>query len=434
MSMSSALQPWLVRLATLILSIPFAVHAEIQFSGFGTLGGAISDQDFIYQRYLDDGGTLNRDSLIGLQLDAQLADAWNLTLQVKAAPSTHDENAWAPTLSWAFLSWRPENNLLLRAGKLRLPLMLYSANSDVGVTFDFTRLPTELYSLLPTTDVNGLALTRTWLDGEREWTLEGYVGVMRTHWRYFLRDNMEPLFPAGASFLGYDFVMGGLALSLHDRENVWRIGLHRTDAECDLGPVPTAFPFVTLVPGTDIGYYQISDEMPGPGISSVDKYIIYLLTLGAEIALPNDFRLIGEYGQRRFDNAAIAGPNTDAGYLALLRRIGRWTPYIYWSGIRSREQALNLTDALNSNRVPEVIPGADAINATQRAGADMLGPYDQQSWAIGASYSLSPTSRIKTEWMQTRTGILSSFVNAPADEDSGGRQINVFSLSYSLTF
>ncbi len=418
----------------LLMTLPQLTRAEIQFSGFGTLGGAISDQDVIYQRYLDDGGTLNRDSLIGLQMDARLTDAWSLTLQAKAAPSIRDENAWEPTLSWAFLSWRPDNDLLLRAGKLRLPLMLYSANSDVGTTFEFARLPTELYSLLPTTDLTGLSCAKTWLDGEREWTLEGYLGRTQTEWRYYLRDNMEPLFPAGASFLGYELDMAGLVLSLREHENTWRIGLHRTDAESDIGPVPSGFPFVTLVPGTGIGYYQVSNDMPGPGVPTVDQYVIYVLTLGAEIALPNDFRLVGEFGQRRFNNAAIAGPNTNAGYLALLKSIGRWTPYIYWAGIRSREQALDLTDALNRNRVPEFIPGADAINATQRAGADMLGPYDQQSLAIGTAYSLSPTSKFKAEWLHTRTGILSSFVNAPANEDSGGRQFNVFSLSYSVAF
>ncbi|WP_295406180.1 hypothetical protein [uncultured Thiocystis sp.] len=425
---------WLASLIALTLIVPFAARAEVRISGFGTLGAAVSDQDFIYQRFIDDGGTLNRDSLIGLQLDAQLADAWGLTLQAKAAPSTHDENAWEPTLSWAFLSWRPDNDLLLRAGRLRLPLMLYSANSDVGVTFEFARLPTEVYSLLPTTDVNGLSFARTWLDDSREWTLEGYLGTTQTYWRYYLRDNMEPLFPAGVSFLGYDFVMGGLTLSRRERENLWRIGLHRTDAEADQGPVPRKFPFVTLVPGTDIGYYQVADAMPGPGVSFVDKYVIYVLTLGMEMALPWDIQLIGEYGQRRVDNAAITGPNTHAAYLSLLKRIGCWTPYVYWAGIRSRPPALNFGDALNRNRVPDVIPGAAAINATQRAGADMLGPFDQQSWAIGTSYSLSPTSKLKAEWMHTRTGVLSSFVDSPAGEDSGGRQINVFSLSYNFTF
>ncbi len=425
-------RPWLAGLTLLSLAVPFAPRAEVQVSGFGTLGAAVSDQDFIYQRYIDDNGTLNRDSLAGLQLDARLTDAWSVTLQAKAAPSTHSDTGWEPTLSWAFLSWRPDNDLLLRAGKLRLPLMLYSANSDVGTTFEFARLPTEVYSLMPTTDLNGLSFSKTWLNDEREWTLEGYLGRAHADWRYYLRDGLEPIFPAGPMFLGYDLDMAGLVLSLRDHENVWRIGLHRTNAEWDVWPGPHAN-FLLSPSHPASATTRSRTTCRGRGFPYLDKYIIYILTLGAEIALPNDFRLVGEYGRRRFTNAT-AGPDTNAAYLALLKQIGHWTPYIYWAGIRTQGKALDYIDSLNNNRVPGFIPGADQINATQRAGADLLSPYDQHSWAIGTSYSLSPTSKLKAEWLHTQTGSVSSFVNSPANEDSGGRQINVFSLSYSFTF
>ena len=225
--------------------------------------------------------------------------------------------------------------------------------------------------------------------------------------------------------------MVGTVLSLRDDTKNLRLGLHLADAEWHAGPVPSTFPFVELAPG--VGYYQVMDELPGPGIPRVDSYLIYLVTLGAEFALPGDLRLIGEYGRRRFSNAKT-GPDSHAAYVALLKRVGRWTPYVYLSGIRSSEPALNLVDHLNRTRLPASIPGADAVNTMQRVGADLLSPYDQHTWAIGASYSLSPTSRIKCEWQQVRTGRLSSFVDPPPDEDSGGRRINVFSLSYSLTF
>ena len=418
-------------LLLLLLTGPLALRAEVEVSGFGTLGGAISDQDFIYQRYLDDGGTLDRDSLAGLQLDARLTDTWGLTLQARAAPVMYGGGGWDASLTWAFLSWRPSNDLLLRAGKLRLPLMLYSANSDVGTTFDFARLPTEVYSLLPTTDLKGLSFAKTWLDQDREWVLEGYLGQAYTEWRYYLREGLEPLFSAGTMFLGYDMDMVGSVLSLYSGDNIWRIGLHRADATWSQGPVPTRFNFVSLAPG--MGYYQISDAMPGPGVSYADEYVIYLMTLGTEIALPHDFRLVGEFGRRYFQNATT-GPDTSAAYLALLKRIGRWSPYIYWAGIRTDGSVLDYIDSMNRNRLPDIIPGAAAINTSQRVGADLLSPYDQHSWAVGTSYRLSPTSLLKFEWMQTQTGRLSTFVDAPPDEDSGGRQINVFSLSYSFTF
>lgn len=406
--------------------------AEMQLSGFGTLGAAISDQDFNYQRYLNDSGTFNRDSILGLQLEMPMAANWNLTLQAKGAPSTHDDNAWEPTLSWAFISWRPSNDWLLRAGKLRLPLLLYSANSDVSVTFDFAHLPLEMYSLMPSADVKGLSIAKTWSDNAgREWTLEGYIGTAHNDWRYFLRETILPDSPTGTLYIGADMRMIGLTAMLHTDENIWRLGLHRAEVESDYGSMPSDAPFVSILPG--IGYFKTIEAMPGPPIPTVDHLAIDVLTLGAEIALPNDFRLIGEYGRRRINNA-IMGPDTSAGYLAVLKQIGRWTPYVYWAGIRSAQRALGFSTAINQNRVPDFMPNAALINATQRMEADLQGAYDQYSVAIGTSYRLSPNSKLKAEWQHTRTGSTASFIDWPFDEEGSGRQLNVFSLSYSVVF
>lgn len=408
-------------------------RAEISYdlSGFGTLGGAISDQDFTYQRFIQNSGTINRDSVIGLQLDTRLDSAWGLTLQAKAAPSTHSDNAWEPTLSWAFLSWRPTNDWLLRAGRLRLPLLFYSANNDVGATFDFARLPTDAYSVSPTPDLNGLFFAKNWLFETWEWTLEGYLGTAHTDWRFYVRDGLEPEFAAGALYRGLDLDLGGLVLSLRDDKHSWRIGVHRIEAEMDYGDIVKKYPYVSLAPG--IGYYQTFPGIPGPGAAAVDKISIDVLTLGAEIALPHDVNLIGEYVRRRFNNATL-GPDVHAGYLALLRPTGKWTPYVYWSGIRSTDDSLEHYELANRARVPASVPNASLINAAQVAGADLRTALDQQSFALGTSYSLSPTSKLKAEWMHVRTGSVSSFVDAPSGEDSGGRQLNVFSLSYSFMF
>ncbi len=407
--------------------------AEIShdLSGFGTLGGAVSDQDFTYQRFIHDGGTINRDSVIGVQLDTRLGDAWGLTLQAKAAPSSHSDNAWEPTLNWAFISWRPTNDWLLRAGRLRLPLLLYSANSDVGTTFDFARLPAEVYSVTPIADVNGLSFAKTWLFDIWEWTLEGYLGMAHSDWRLYLRDGLGSQVPAGAIYQGIDLRLAGLTFSGRNSGHYWRIGLHRAESEQDAGATPTGYHYVALAPG--VGYYQTLPQLPGPGIPSVDTAVGHVLTLGAEIELPHDLRLIGEFARRRLENAT-SGADTTAGYVALLGQAGKWTPYAYWSGIRSSDESLDLYEAMNDHRVPAFLPSASLINASQILGADALSAFDQQSLAIGTAYSLTPTSKLKGEWMHVRTGRVSSFVDAPMGEDSGGRQLNIFSLSYSFMF
>lgn len=411
-------------------------HAEFEatLSGFATLGGAISDQDFTAQRFINDAGTIKRDSLIGAQLDLRLSAAWSFTLQGKIAPADDDDQRWEPALTWVFVSWRPSNDWLLRFGKLRLPLMLYSANSDVGMTFDFTRLPTEVYSLMPATDVVGLAASKTWLDDDNEWTLESYLGQAQTDWRYWVREGVNTgaglSFPTGRSFLHYDMNIAGLVLARRQGENTYRLGTHLGSVKSEVGFVPRVFPYVSIAPG--VGYYDIS-VVQEPGPNSLEAYQVYLVTLGAEISLAHDVRLIGEFARRRFTNA-MTGADADAGYLALLRRLGKWTPYAYVAAIRTQSDSLDFIKTVNANRVPAFIPGAALINASQRMGADLLSPFDQHSLALGASYSLSPTSKLKFEWLHTRTGAFSTFIDTPPGEDSGGRQLNIFSLSYNLVF
>jgi hypothetical protein len=74
------------------------------------------------------------------------------------------------------------------------------------------------------------------------------------------------------------------------------------------------------------------------------------------------------------------------------------------------------------------------MSSYQHLNADILAPYDQWTWAIGTSYRVTTRSLLKAEWAQTRTGLVSSFIDAPFGADSADKRLNVFSLSYSFSF
>src|SRR5690606_38874397 len=117
-------------LLALTLLAPAAVcaqaseRASLSFSGFGTLGYAMSDRAYRYQRFIDERGGFQRDTVLGGQVDWQLAAQWSATYQAMAAPSVGNDEDWSLRTTWAFLSWRPNNDWLLRAGKQRVPLFL----------------------------------------------------------------------------------------------------------------------------------------------------------------------------------------------------------------------------------------------------------------------------------------------------------------------
>ena len=418
----------LLSLATLpVAALDFSV------SGFGTLGYARSDRSYAYQRFIDDGGTLSRDSLAGLQVDAKFADQFGATLQVKAAPAMTNDKQYEGTVSWAFLSWRPSNDWLIRAGRQRIPLYLYSQSFDVGVTYDFARLPTEMYSISPNNDFDGLSFSKNWGLDSGDLTLDGFWGKSKADIRVWLRDNIPPVQSAGPIFRALELKGGGLALSYKQNENVYRVGVGRVviGERNGVSSIPTTFPFVTLFPG--VGYYQVDAALPGPGIPTISRFGYTTATLGADVDAGSGFRAVGELARTFVPQTDVSTQST-RGYASVLKRLEKWTPYVTYAFLRSQARPLNLHNSVNNTTVPAFVPGAVLINASQRAGADGILAYDQSSWAVGTSYAFSATSKLKAEWMRVRIGQTSSLVDAPPASNIRNQHINVLSVSYNFVF
>lgn len=97
---------------------------------------------------------------------------------------------------------------------------------------------------------------------------------------------------------------------------------------------------------------------------------------------------------------------------------------------RSSGSSLDLYRAIEANAGNFGQP----LSNYQKLNADIVSPYDQWTWAIGTSYRVTTRSLLKAEWAQTRTGVVSSFIDAPSGGDSADKRLNVFSLSYSFSF
>lgn len=404
-----------------MLSMP-AQALDLTWSGFGTIGFAQSDKSYKYQRFIDNHGTLERDTILGGQLDARLSQQWSATIQAKVAPSDHNDTDWQASLAWAFVSWRPSDDWLIRAGKIRLPLMLNTENNDVGATFDFARLPQEVYSISPTTDVLGVSISKTWMLDSYEWMLEGYSGHEKTYQRYYVRTVQPDGAGPGSLFTPFRMNSSGLVLTVRDIGNTFRIGVHEVVASRIGEQSHADIPFVHQGP------YDYYDVRSGRRVS---RLFIPVLTLGASVSLPADFKMTAEYARVRV-NSASEGLSRWGTYLAIDKRIGDWKPYIYYAKMRSTGKALDLYRAIEASShnpsLPAPLPNYQTFNA------DLVSGYDQWTGALGTSYRLSPVSLLKAEYAHTRTGVVSSFVDAPVGSASGGQHINVFSFSYNFIF
>lgn len=403
--------------------------AEIayDFSGFGTVGYTISDQPYQYLKYIDDEGTFYADSLLAGQLDMRFNSKFSMTVQAQVRPDASADSGWEPYLSWAFLSYRPTNDWLFRLGKLRIPGYLNSENRDVGVTLDYARIPSEFDSLSPTYEYIGFALTKSFLFEQGDLDLDVYYGQVDHDWRIYYRETVPGVTTAGSFYMPTNFEMTGVSSTFQTEENIYLASIHyvissnKSDVQWYDEPVRCNY-------ASSIEYYCTD------GAVKADESRLVFVNLASDISLGENVRMAIELAGRRVQGDLVNGQNGYAGYVSLRKNIGKWTPYLFYSRVKTDSDELRQYHSINNTSIPNNLPGASVINPSQKALADFYQAYDQYSIAFGASYAISPKSKLKAEIMRTHIGSASSLVDASAGSDVSNSDITVFSLIYDFAF
>jgi hypothetical protein len=128
------------------------------------------------------------------------------------------------------------------------------------------------------------------------------------------------------------------------------------------------------------------------------------------------------------------GSDSRAGYLALFRRIGSFTPYVSLARERSSDGLLEWHRRLTNTGLPSH-SGMDQLIAADRMAAEAMYCFDQRSVALGVSYALSPTAKIKAEWLRTDVGAVSAHFDTPAGlGDAKNMHANTLSVNASVAF
>lgn len=133
-------------------------QGEHRFNGFGTvgfthLGGEDEGRTYGIQGQTNDSWRGDQLSKFGAQLSYGITDTVGVTVQA-TAKAQQDE--WKANLEWAYLSWQTNDQLMLRAGRLRSPVYMYSESLDVGYSYPWLRLPDEVYSQVQVTNYEGV--------------------------------------------------------------------------------------------------------------------------------------------------------------------------------------------------------------------------------------------------------------------------------------
>ncbi|QDE31564.1 hypothetical protein [Shewanella polaris] len=263
---------------------------KFNFNGFISGAYISSDNDAGYNG-ADTSADFNQDSKLGFQGTFNITDSTQAVLQLMM----RGQYDWEVEAEWAYLSHRFENGVKVRAGKLRVPLFMYSDYLDVGYAQLFSRPPVEVYGSIPFSSYTGAGVSYDVEYDDSTLTMQAFGGESD------IKNSAVEL----------SNLMGA---NVSWTDETWTLRAVYAQAQID-GPVVDEVD-VTLAPNviTQANYtvLELDDETAsfvGVGASYDNGEVI----------------AITEWTRQEIDNAF---PDTDSGYLTLGYRIKAFTPYV----------------------------------------------------------------------------------------------------------
>jgi hypothetical protein len=390
---------------------------DVSLKGFGTAGLVYSDNnqaDFVVNPYLyprGAGRTENIsgvvDSKLGMQMDWQATS--RLSFIGQAVSKQDPSNSWVPELQWAFAKFKIIPDLDIRAGRIRPAVYMLSDTLDVNYVNPWVRPPTEFYSQVPVTHMEGVDFLYRLQTGPVNWLLQPFYGntdIVSTSNKKMNARNL-----AGVNIVasindfslraGYTYT--SLTGYIPEFESVARPNLKSL---CPVDPVAC-----TQLTALDISNKATSFSSVG---ASWDN---------------GSYFLSGEFGYRSSTSFLY---ESLSGYITGGGRFGKFTPYATYS------QTANISDTKFSGG-----SGPYGKYTNQIVTGILTNNYmDQNTKTLGLRYELFTNIAIKAQWdlidTSTKNGQeitgrgLFTYVTSPFKNVD--HSINLFSASVDFIF
>lgn len=270
-------------------------HSMFTFSGFGTVGATHSssdDGDFVSTLYQPSGAGATRSwdlgatTKFGAQVNARITDQLSAVVQVVAMPRTN--NTYNPRFEWANLQYAFTPDFKVRIGRTALASFMVSDTRLVGYANTWVRPPSEMYSAIPMTNLDGIDLSYRQRFGGVNSTLQVFTG----------RTDIETIGGAGQKLPGTE-IRNVVGVNNTFEFGAWsaRVGYMRSDVSILLGP---------------------NFRLP------IDQKA-YMVGAAYD---PGTWFVQGEYARTELPGFL---PTTKVGYLTGGYRIGAFTPYAMYA-------------------------------------------------------------------------------------------------------
>lgn len=397
------------RLAPLGLAVLACTAAQAQgsdsaftFSGFATLGAtgtnsSIGEYAMTGQnRGASKSWSGEVDSKLGVQLTAKANQMFSGTVQVLS--KQNGDGNFNPEVEWAFAKAQVMPSLSFRLGRMGAPFFAVSDFRDVGYANTWLRPPLDVYGQVPISRFDGGDMIFQTNTGLGSLSAQLFVGKSNA---VVQRTDVD--FTSMKGFNGTLEMDGGLTL---------RVGYVRgklTVKSASLNGLTATLRSVPIAAVSSVGD-QLDPNKKDASFAGVG------LAWDQGVWLANF-----EYTQRR---TATYVPDTNAWYLTVGHRFGKFTPYATVSQIKQQDSNVN-------NTIP--VGASPTLNAL-KAGVDgvVAGQYkEQKTQAVGVRWDAYRNVAVKAQLDRITPKGPGFFINVPSNFNN---RVTVYSLSVDMVF
>ncbi|GEM_PF-5333583 len=390
-----------ITFATLLSTFTIAGMENLHINGFGTLGLTYQgNNEIIYtDTWRSDHGTdgeisLLNDTKFGLQLDWQATDKLDFTLQ----GTVDSEGA---NLEWANIKYTLNDNHNIKIGQMRFPTAMYSDILKVSYSYNWVRLPEDIYGILPLTSYIGA-----------EYNYQNNYKGMEYRFKLYTGRSEDTM--VGSQDVGdYTIILEhiyGANISLNWEDLSIRVGYTRTDITIDNERVNNYF----------------EQAYQDPNLSSATKSILHSYDPRAKdtqylsFGFKYDYQalyLLGEYVWIDMDN--IISDNY-AGYISTGYHYGVWTPHITYSKVKGKSNySHNVEDPLVDAALEEM------ATRTQT---------NQEHITLGVRYDWKSNIALKMQYDHIIEGNEGRGISIHKEQPYDPENIHLISLSMDFIF
>jgi hypothetical protein len=370
----------LLTLLFLISSTSIADEAYPNWSikGFGSLGLVRSDSNKIgFYRNRTQTQEVNKsldistDSRLGVQLDVDLTDSWHITSQFIARD--HAGDFLEQNLDWAFLRWYPNEDTVVRAGRMGFDAFLLSYYRNVGFAYPWMRPPHEFYANIPITHYDGIDIRKSLSLNHGLISLKAYAGYTSTQLseEYYDTELEGPM--AGANIV---YETGSWRLRAGYTYIRQVVDIDTRDLKLQINDTTNNFLFPNL-------------NQLAPLITFKDSNI-HFMSLGTSYD-DGTWLIHAEASYMDTEGQELFNPDTASAYLSIGRRFSNVTLYSLYGVSHSFQTKTEIPDP----RFPDPRLLLIQQEVEERFNSQVI---NQQSLSIGLRWDFYPKVAFKAQW------------------------------------